>query len=154
MLLVHDHSGGSGARSPEAQPFLVNPALDVNGSPRKSSPITIPGDSAEAQHQTMHHSSGRGMDDSTMHSGSMVMDHSQMKMDTTETSDVPHTHHHVMTASMLRVEREHMWFMIVGLAIGLFKFIADGEFLRTRIIPYLWPSCMALLGMMLVLYRE
>src|SRR5215469_1554177 len=39
MLLVHDHTGGSGARSPEAQAYLVNPTLDVDGTPRK--PTTV-----------------------------------------------------------------------------------------------------------------
>jgi hypothetical protein len=55
---------------------------------------------------------------------------------------------------MLRVEREHRWFMIVGLAIALFKFLSDGEFFNSRIVRYMWPSCVVLLGFMLVFYRE
>jgi hypothetical protein len=55
---------------------------------------------------------------------------------------------------MLLVKREHFWFMIVGLAVALFKLISDGEFWRRRFIPYVWPSAMVLLGILLVLYRE
>src|ERR1700740_141616 len=34
MLLIHDHTAGSGVNLPEAQAYLVNPDLDVNGNPR------------------------------------------------------------------------------------------------------------------------
>jgi hypothetical protein len=37
---------------------------------------------------------------------------------------------------MLRVEREHFWFMIVGLGVALFKLVSDGEFWRRRFVPY------------------
>jgi len=63
-------------------------------------------------------------------------------------------HHHQMTPAMLLVEREHFWFMIVGFAIALFKFISDGDFWRRRFVPYLWPSGMVLLGILLTLYHE
>jgi hypothetical protein len=55
---------------------------------------------------------------------------------------------------MLLVEREHFWFMMVGLGVALFKLISDGEFWRRRIVPYVWPSGMVLLGILLVFYRE
>ena len=51
---------------------------------------------------------------------------------------------------MLLVEREHLWFVIIGLAIALFKFLSDGEFFRSRIVPYMSPSCMLLLGFMVM----
>ena len=154
MLLIHDHNGGSGARSSEAQAYLVNQALDVDGSPRKSSSLAILVSTTHDEYQVAHPSSENVMDDSAIYSNSMPMDHLQMEMDAPRAGNIPISHHHAMTASMLRVEREHMWFMIVGLAIGLFKFISDGEFFRTRVVPYLWPSCMLLLGFMLVFYRE
>src|SRR5215469_10812818 len=154
MLLIHDHNGGSGARSSEAQAYLVNQALDVDGSPRKSSSLAILVSTTHDEHQVAHPSSENVMDDSAIYSNSMPMDHLQMEMDAPRAGNIPISHHHAMTASMLRVEREHMWFMIVGLAIGLFKFISDGEFFRTRVVPYLWPTCMLLLGFMLVFYRE
>jgi hypothetical protein len=84
----------------------------------------------------------------------MPMDHSQMTMSVVTDHSIPASHHHVMTESMLRVEHQHMWFLAIGLAIGLFKFISDGEFFRNRIVPCMWPTCMLLLGFMLVLYRE
>jgi hypothetical protein len=153
MLLLHDHSGGSGARSPEAQAYLVNPSLDVDGSPRKPHQITVSAPAIQDQHHIMNQFSERAMDASSMESHSMPMDHSQMNMEKSTTG--AHTSHsHFMTASMLRVEREHMWFMVIGLGIGLFKFVSDGGFARNRAIPYVWPACITLLGFMLVFYRE
>lgn len=93
------------------------------------------------------------MDGSTMEARSMTMDHSRMEMDAAPAT-VHAPHQHLMTASMISVERQHLWFMIVGIAIGLFKFISDSEFFRSRVVHCIWPSCMVLLGLMLVIYRE
>ena len=148
MLLIHDHARESGARFPEAQAYLVNPALDVDGSVRGRNALND-------QHQHMHHLSEHALDAPALESGSMPVNHSQLAMDVSPLSTVHTDHqHHLMSASMLRVEREHMWFMIVGLTIALFKFLSDGEFFHSRIVQYMWPSCMVLLGFMLVFYRE
>lgn len=154
LLLIHDHSAGSGVRSPEAQAYLVNPELDVNGNPRGLSLSTTPATDTDDQHQLMHHSRASVSDASTMDAGTMPTDHSQMAMDFFPASSVVGSHQHLMTASMIRVERQHLWFMIVGVAIGLFKFISDSELFRSRVVRCIWPSCMVLLGLMLVVYRE
>jgi hypothetical protein len=142
LLLVHDHTGGSGANSPEARAYLVDPALDPDGklpAPRASD--LMPG-------------MDRAMKDMD-HSG-MAMDHSAMRTgeNPTPTNAPSSSHHHHMTPSMMMVEREHFWFMIIGLGVGLFKLISDGKFWRGRFVPYAWPSGMVLLGVLLVFYRE
>jgi hypothetical protein len=146
MLLVHDHTGGSGARSPEAQAYLVNPNLDVDGTPRKTS--------TPASAMSMDH--GSSMDHTAMNHDAMPMDHSQMDHSqmVEPAADAHSQHHHQMSASMLMVEREHFWFMIVGIGIALFKFISDGKLLRSPVVSYLWPACMMVLGCALVVYRE
>jgi hypothetical protein len=155
MLLIHDHTGGSGAHSPEAEAYLVNPILDVDGNPRGPSSLTALAVTNGADGHVVDHVSGNAMDDPAMDPRSIPMDdHSQMTMQPSPINAAPASHHHEMTTSMLRAEREHFWLMIVGLCIVLFKFISDGEFFRSRIIPYLWPACMTLLGLMLVFYRE
>jgi len=66
-------------------------------------------------------------------------------------------HHHLMTPGMLMVKREHFWFMIVGFAIALFKFISDADLGPRRLVrsaTYLWPSAIVVLGVLLTLYRE
>ncbi len=58
---------------------------------------------------------GMSMGDSGLnHSG---MDHSSMRTgDNPALTNTPSSgHHHHMTPSMMMVEREHFWFMIVGL---------------------------------------
>jgi len=152
MLLVHDHTGGSGAHSPEAQSYLVNPALDVDGKAREASLTLDDANSTPDHHHPMQASTPDVSNAAPTDHGAMRMNHSQMT--TAVPAHVPASHHHVMTQSMRRVEREHMWFLIVGLAIGLFKFISDGEFFRNRIVPCMWPICTVLLGFMLVFYRE
>ena len=153
MLLIHDHTAGSGARSPEALSYLVNPNLDVDGSPYRRATISAHAITQSDESPSMEHTSAGSMDHSaTEFPGSM--DHSQMTMQRGPTNFPMSSHHHTMTKSALLVQREHLWFMIVGLGIGLFKLISDGEFFRYRVIPYIWPACMAMLGVMLVFYRE
>jgi len=155
MLLIHDHASESGARFPDAQAYLVNPAFAVDGSVRRPNALTIAKATTDDQHPRMHHLSEHAMDAPALESGSMPVNHSQLAMDASPLSTVHTDHqHHLMTTSMLRVKREHMWFMIVGLAIALFKFLCDGGFFRSRIVQYMWPSCMVLLGFMLVFYGE
>ena len=147
LLLVHDHTAGSGANSPEAHAYFINPDLGPDGNPpapRASDPVP-------------------GMDHAMMASDHVdtAMDHSgidyssiSIRHDSTLSSALSSGHHHHMTPSMLLVEREHFWFMIVGLGVALFKLISDGKFWHRRIIPYVWPSGMVLLGILLVLYKE
>lgn len=139
FLLVHDHTASSGATSPEARAYLVNPALDPDGNrpdSRTSNPTFVMTPSA----MDMDHS---------------AMDHSHMDMSGESTPvDPPSPGHHHMTASMMLVEREHFWFMIVGIGVALVKLVSDSGFLRRHFMHYAWPSGMVLLGVLLVLYRE
>ena len=144
LLLVHDHTASSGATSPEARAYLVNPALDPDGVPHTSDPKPV-----------MDHSM-MDLNHSDMPMDRPGMDHSSMPIDNDpaliKTSTPNHDHH--MTPSMLMVAGEHRWFMIVGLGVALFKLVSDGDLWRRRFIPYIWPSGMVLLGLLLVFYRE
>jgi hypothetical protein len=146
FLLVHDHTASGGATSLEARAYLVNPALDPDGNP----PVRHASDPMPGMDRSMMDvdPSGMPMD----HSG---MDHPSMPMgNDPPSSDTPSPGHHHMTPSMLLVEREHFWFMIVGLGVALLKLMSDAKFWRGRLIPYCWPSGMVLLGVLLLLYRE
>jgi hypothetical protein len=157
FLLVHDHTAASGANSPEARAFLVNPALDPDGH----MPAVIASSPAPAMDHSMI---GMDMDqyDSTMSPGAMShadmdhsdMDHSSLPITDSSAGNPSPAHHHHMTPSMLLVEHEHFWFMVVGLTVALFKLISDSEFFRRRFASYAWPSGMMILGVLLVLYRE
>jgi hypothetical protein len=63
-------------------------------------------------------------------------------------------HSHSMTAAMLNIRREHMWFAVVGFCIALCKFLYDASPLHKRVSPYLWANSMILLGVLLVMYTE
>ena len=152
LLLVHDHTAGSGANSPEARAYLVNPAFGPDGKlPAPKVADLTP--SMDRSKMDMDHG-GMSMGDSGLnHSG---MDHSSMRTgDNPALTNTPSSgHHHHMTPSMMMVEREHFWFMIVGLGVALFKLISDGKLWRGRFVPYAWPSGMLLLGVLLIFYQE
>ena len=148
MLLVHDHTAGSGANLPEAQAYLVNPMLNVDGTARRAAA------NPESATMSMDHAAGEPMDHASMHDPSMSMDHSGGMTEATANQPSHSQHHHEMSASMMMVEREHFWFMIVGIGIALFKFISDGKLFRSRLIGYMWPTFMIVLGCALVVYRE
>ena len=61
---------------------------------------------------------------------------------------------HVMTPGMLHIQRQHLWYTSVGIAIALLKFLSDGNFFRFRWLPYSWPFAMAVLGLLLTGYTE
>lgn len=151
LLLIHDHSAGSGARSQEAKAYLVNPALDVGGKPWPAITPYDPPAAALSQHEGAPNMS-EAMDHSKMN-----MDHSSMAMNnvgipTNDSHATNHVHH--MSPSMKLVEREHFWFMVVGVTIAVFKFLSDAALQNRRFIPYFWPSATALLGVLLTFYRE
>jgi hypothetical protein len=62
--------------------------------------------------------------------------------------------HHHMTAAMLKVEHQHQWFALIGIAIVLFKFLNDSAVWRRSFVPLLWPTCISVLGMLLIFYTE
>jgi hypothetical protein len=147
FLLVHDHTASSGVTLPEARAYLVNPTLDPDGNPPAH---FVPDPKPDID------DSITDLDHSGMHMDHSTMDHSSMPMGNDPalaSTPLPANHHH-MTFSMLLVKREHFWFMIVGLGVALFKLVSDGEFWRRSFIPYVWPSAMVLLGILLVVYRE
>jgi hypothetical protein len=154
LLLVHDHTASSGANSLEARAYLINPALGPDGkSPALPASDAMPG----MDHSTMDmNHSDMSMDTSSIAMDTSSVDHASMLggIDPALTDTPSPCHHHLMTPAMLMVKREHFWFMIVGLGIALFKLISDSEFWRRRFVPYVWPSGMVLLGILLVFYRE
>lgn len=183
LLLVHDHNGTSGVRSPEVTNYLVNPALDFDGKPwpaissadssyvlselsNEPLPAEARSSTAIASDAIFHnstapvdslHPQGAGPADKSARLPHREMNHSSMQMDgdaisMSESRDTGHHHH--MSPSMGVVQREHFWFMIVGLGIALFKLLSDADLRHPRFLPYFWPSATILLGVLLALYRE
>jgi len=148
LLLVHDHTAGAGSNSPEARAYRVDPALGPDGKP----PAPLASDPMPSTDHAMMDSGhfDMSMDHSSMDRPIMLIGNDSALTNTPS----PDHHRHRMTPSMLLVQREHFWFMIVGLGVALFKLISDGKFLHRRFIPYVWPSGMVLLGILLVFYKE
>ena len=59
-----------------------------------------------------------------------------------------------MTAEMVKVEHQHLWFAVVGFAVVLFKVIYDSKIWRRSIVAFLWPTSVSVLGILLVFYTE
>ena len=141
LLLFHDHTAGSGASSPEARKYVVywladrttkapisESSSDLLRHDHRMMPASAPPETHQAQLQSAVH---EGTD---RHNG----------------NGQPHG----MTAAMAKVEREHLWFALVGVFVALFKVTLDSTIWRRSFVPFLWPSCVAALGMLLVLYTE
>ena len=160
LLLVHDHGQGGGGHSPEARAYLVNPALDCDGKPWPSASPDSLSTSAETPSGTAQEGMlvAQDMKQQPMDHEHMDHEHMTAMADPPMPSMAPGSeHHHQMTPGMLMVKREHFWFMIVGFAIALFKFISDADIGRrwlVRSANYLWPGAIVVLGVLLTLYRE
>ena len=142
LLTMHAHGGTSGL-PPGWQPSQGVPASrPVGPIVAVLEPVAMQESAGEAQDAGHgHHHHGQGMPVSSA---------------APEAAATPNGHqeHHQMTPEMLRVQRQHLWMVMVGIAVALFKFVADARFLRNRAVPYLWPAAMAVLGVLLLFYRE
>jgi uncharacterized membrane protein len=147
VLLSHDHGGSSGASSPEARNYVVSWLADERTKADKPQAAT-PNDPAPALHRHMMMTSGSPSLE-TQQTQTPATAHADMEMHHEE-----HSHRHPMTMSMLKVEREHEWFALIGAFVILFKIIHDSSVWRRAFVPVLWPSCIVVLGMLLVLYTE
>jgi hypothetical protein len=146
LLLFHDHTGSSGASSPEALSYRVRWSLGLRATASASTENAR--DPMPATHHDMSDlkASLPNLEQAREYAG----DDSGMEM----LRESGGHQHHLMTAAAMRVEKEHLWFALAGLAVGLFKFVSDGKFWRRSFVAYLWPSFVTLLGLMLVLYIE
>lgn len=132
FLFFHDHGGSSvQMNSSEAQRAVSQSSAAISGG-----------------HDSMHHQHAAA------EAGGPPMP-ARPGGEAHDSSNPPAQHHeHHMTAAMLNVQREHMWFALVGFCIALCKFLYDANLPRRRFSPYLWANSMILLGVLLVLYTE
>ena len=142
LLLFHDHTAASGASSPEARNYMVYPLLDGT---TKAMASENPSAQAVHDHRMMHSSAppeGQRIRLEAVGNEAMNMHHEV------------NGHQHHMTAAMVKVEHQHLWFAVVGFCAVLFKVIYDTKIWRGSIVPFLWPTSVAVLGILLVFYTE
>jgi hypothetical protein len=68
--------------------------------------------------------------------------------------DSEHHHHGGAIAGTTHIEKQHLWFAFVGIALAVFKWVDDAHFWRSKLATYLWPCSMLTLGVLLALYTE
>jgi hypothetical protein len=137
FLFFHEHGGNE---SP-----LGNGDIHAQHAGAQSS-AAIAGEHVSEHHQHEHGAAEVGR-------ASLPAGHDVAAHDTSN----QHAQHagHQMTAAMLNVRREHMWFALVGFCVALCKFLYDASpLLRRRFSPYPWANSMILLGVLLILYTE
>lgn len=145
LLFFHDHSGGSGASSPEASKYVVSWLATAT-----TAQVALPTAEPAGPKHTMH---DHAMSDGSVMRSPQGAQHSGMHA-TGEDIQITGAHHHVMTAAMLKIEGQHMWFALVGFAVILFKFIDDRAKWRAPIVQFSWPGALVLLGVLLSFYTE
>jgi hypothetical protein len=147
LLMFHDHTAGSGATSPEAQEYVVS-WFAKGKEPPVTSVHTHPNDPAIAMHHHHNSMSNRGpIENEPPARSGAVEPHMEME-------NKGNVHQHHMTTAMLKVEQQHLWFAFIGLSVVLFKFIHDSAARYRSFTGLLWPSCIAMLGVLLVFYAE
>jgi hypothetical protein len=137
FLLTHDHQSGSGLPPGWDQP---EKEARIEEMLTKAGPPLLPTQPAAVDITTLDH-------------------HERMQHDMTiksHVSDIPNGNHsgHVMTVGIMHVQKQHLSYTVVGIAVALFKFLADGTFFRWRWLGFSWPVAMAVLGVLLTGYTE
>jgi hypothetical protein len=61
---------------------------------------------------------------------------------------------HVHNHAEANVQRQHMWFAIIGFCVAAFKFLHDADRRPLRLRDHLWGSSVIVLGILLLLYTE
>jgi hypothetical protein len=145
LLLFHDHGGGSGLPpgwdKAEKEQRIAKMRQEAGLPP-------LPAEPEATTSMAMGTANGMSHD-----MGGMSHDMSGMSHDAGEMQEKGHGGH-VMTPGMLHIQRQHLWYTSVGIAIALLKFLSDGNFFRFRWLPYSWPFAMAVLGLLLTGYTE
>jgi hypothetical protein len=166
LLLFHPHGGSSGLpagwdKLPTSQIAVLAAAVKrgdlervaaQNGWITAGSPQDRQLSATRVHHLHPDGGMAAGMDGMEASASGIVSE--QGRLNLASPSGVAHLRGHTMTPAMLLIEREHVCYTLVGLAIALFKFVADGRFWAARRVRFLWPGAMALLGVLLILYRE
>lgn len=142
LLLFHDHGQTSGASSAEARQYMVS-GLAARA---EDSPDSMPG-----MHHHASESDSPRVDDQVGTSTSAERGSNSMPALHAHSASA---HSHEMSEGMLRVERQHLWFAVIGLGVALFKFVSDSSLWRRSVALRLWPGFITLLGVLLVFYTE
>jgi len=61
---------------------------------------------------------------------------------------------HVHSHAEANVQRQHMWFAIIGFCVAAFKLLDDADRRPLRLRDHLWGSSVIVLGILLLLYTE
>jgi hypothetical protein len=159
LLLVHDHGGGSGLPAgwdkAEKEARIAEMRRKA-GTPLSPAPQSAVEDASVADYGSIQPDPSAKSHMSDAQHDMTSMSHMDMDHPAATNSSVPNGDHsrHVMTLEMMHVQRQHLWYTLMGISVALFKFLADGKFFRFRWLPYGWPVAMALLGVLLTGYTE
>ena len=145
FLFFHEHGG------PEGHPDNSGHELSAL---QVSAPETQPALQAAQSQAAIPHQHDSSRQHGSPEAGPSAMPASHHAHATGASPQPEHHHEHHMTAAMLNVRREHMWFAVVGFCIAFCKFLYDARPHGKRVTPYLWANSMILLGILLVLYTE
>jgi len=148
LLFFHDHSGHSTATFPHT----TAPTVEIHTGPTHvvAAPSLVhPGSYAG---MSMHH---HGQELTTPGASKMPDAHPRQSslQGSASSSAETHRHDHLKDGAMLKIQRQHMWFAIIGFCVALFKYLDDMR-PSAKIARYPWAQCIIALGVLLVLYVE
>ena len=83
-----------------------------------------------------------------------VHEHGAAPANSAPKTGTSHPHEHVMTGTAAKIQREHAWFVVVGLFVVFFKFAYDAARPPARLALHFWASSVIVLGCLLLMYTE
>jgi hypothetical protein len=137
FLLTHDHQSGSGLPpgwDKQEKEARIAEMRTKAGLPLLATEPAVVDLTMLNHHESMHHD--------------IIT-----KSDVSDTQQGDHSGH-VTMVGMVHIQNQHLWYTVVGIAVAMFKFLADGMFFRSRWLGYSWPVAMAVLGVLLMGYTE
>jgi cell division protein FtsW (lipid II flippase) len=143
FLLMHSHDGHSGLPAGWDEAEKHAQLLKMAGL----SAMPMHTDASRGDAAPEHHGHNIGMP---------AMPMSQLQQGAAGSMQAGHSgsEHHRQGGAFTHVEKQHLWFAVIGIALAVFKWADDGQFWRNKYATYLWPCSMLALGVLLALYTE
>ena len=150
FLFFHDHGSHSAVQPDFAAVSPVNAC--TTGDSDSNHSRTLAHLRSSGPTHTHEHTHGLGADGPP--NASAVIGGTELQQRPPSPAAETNLHNHARTGAMLRIERQHMWFAVLGFCIALFKYLDDRQFPVKGSAVYPWGHCIVALGVLLLLYTE
>ena len=153
LLFFHNHSGHSTATVPHTSV----PTIEVHSGPVHVAPAPSRAHPGSYEETSMRHHGQELTKPGATNTPDAVPNQRSSQEPVSSSGETHlqdhHKHDHHKNDAVLKIERQHMWFAIIGFCVAFFKCLDDMR-PSAKIARYPWAQCIIALGVLLVLYVE